>query len=81
MTARVDSYCVYNDTGVSADMTQAECTAAGFTWDSDNSNGKIPHCKYVYSVANINAMTDATKKVATCKAAGFTWNGTNCTNP
>jgi len=75
------TYCVYNNTGVSADMTQAECTAAGFTWNSDSADGKIPHCSYVYSVANINAMTDATKKVATCKAAGFTWNGTNCTNP
>jgi hypothetical protein len=79
MTARVDSYCVYDNTGVSADMTQADCEAAGFTWDSTNKR-----CQYIYSLANINAITDPTdptdltKRAAACKAAGKSWNGNTC---
>jgi hypothetical protein len=77
--AIAQTYCVYDNTGVSADMTQADCEAAGFTWDSTNKR-----CQYIYSLANINAITDPTdptdltKRAAACKAAGKSWNGNTC---
>ena len=54
-------------------LGEADCKNAGFTWDSTNKR-----CQYIYSLANINAITDLTKRAATCKAAGKTWNSPTC---
>ena len=60
-----------------AERSQAACESAGFTWV--NTAGK-KHCQYTYNLANINSISDPTKKAAACKAAGWTWNGTACSN-
>lgn len=91
MAARVDSYCVFEPVSYTSQQTcedagfawdsgkcipglgETECKNAGFTWDSTNKR-----CQYIYSLTNINAMSDATKKAATCKAAGKSWNGNAC---